>query len=471
MNIRNLASLVRRSAPRAAFALGAVGLISMGAACSGLLDVKNPNNVSADSLNNPTAGFAIANGAQAALAYGWGAILTEYATVTDELTWSGSRDGFRELDVGTLLNPTNEFTDAAFPWVGRARWEADLAIKKLATFDAAGTIKDRNDLARSYLYGALAYTMIGDNFNNFPIGSDLRQSAPPLGRAKMDSVYKVAIAYATAGLAIAQATGNTSLQLALTAMRARAEHAKAVWALIHPVGPGVPTGGSPLVKDAAAGADAQAAIYLADSVVKSSNWKFRFNYSPATIDNYIGAWVNGRQEMRFGDRFVNRAAKDTLRDAVSVAVLPPGVVDPEIRRAVIEFVGKPATQSYQPLTSLSERELHLILAEAALATGDTIGSTSGLAVHINYRRRLDGMLAYDPANVAHPRPLAMLMYERQVNLFLQGRRLQDLYRFGIKADNWQPGSDAIGTPGTLFPITQVELLSNSYCVANLAACS
>jgi hypothetical protein len=470
MNITTLASLVRGRARGAAFALGAAWLIAAGAACSSLLDVKNPNNVSADSLNNASAGFAIANGAQAALAYGWGAILTEYATVTDELTWSGSRDGFRELDVGTLLNPTNEFTDAAFPYVGRARWMTDLAIKKLASFDAAGTIKDRNDLARSYLYGAIAYTMIGDNFNNFPIGSDMRQAAAPLGRAKMDSVHKVAIAYATAGLAIAQATGSTSLQLALTAMRARAEHARAVWTLIHPVGPGVPNGGSPLVNDAAAGVDAQAAIKLADSVVKSTDWKFRFNYSPTTVDNYIGAWVNGRQEMRFGDRFVNRAAKDTLRDAVSVAVAPPGTVDPEIRRAVIEFVGKPATQSYQPLTALSERELHLILAEAALATGDTIGATSGFAVHINYRRALDGMILYNPANVAHPRPLAMLMYERQVNVFLQGRRLQDLYRFGVKADNWQAGTDAIGAPGTLFPITQVELLANSYCVANLASC-
>jgi len=471
MNITTLASLVRRPAGGAAFALGAAWLIAAGTACSGLLDVKNPNNVSADSLNSPTAGFAIANGAQAALAYGWGAILTEYATVTDELTWSGSRDGFRELDVGTLLNPTNEFTDAAFPYVGRARWMTDLAIKKLTTFDVAGTIKDRNDLARSYLYAAIAYTMIGECFNNFPIGSDMRQAAAPLGRANMDSVYKVAIGYATAGLAVAQATGNIPLQLALTAMRARAEHAKAVWALLHPVGPGIPNGGSPLVNDAAAGADARAAISLADGAAKSPNWKFRFNYSPTTVDNYIGAWVNGRQEMRFGDRFVNRAAKDTLRDPVSVAVAPPGVVDPEIRRAVIDFVGTSQTQSYRPLTVLSERELHLMLAEAALATGDTIGATSGFAVHINYRRALDGMIPYDPSNLTYPRPLAMLIYERQVNLFLQGRRLQDLYRFGLKADLWQSGTDAVVTPGTLFPITQVELLSNSYCVANLAACS
>ena len=465
MDITTLASLALGWARRAAVALGGAGLVAAGAACNSLFDVRNPNDVLADSLNNPAAGFAIASGAQAALAYGWGAILTEYATVTDELTWSGSRDGFRELDVGTLLNPTNEFTDAAFPYVGRARWLADFAIKKLAVFDSAGTIKNRNDLARSYLYGAIGYAMLGDDFNNFPIGSDMLQAAPPLGRTRMDSVYKVAIAYTTAGLGIAQATSNSSLQLALTAMRARAEHAKAVWALLRPPGPDVPHGGSALVNDAAAVADARAAIGLADAVVKSPDWRFRFSYSPTTVDNYIGAWVNGRQEMRFGDQFVNRAAKDTLRDPVS------GMVDPEIRRAVVEFVGTSATQNYQPLTALSERELHLILAEAALAQGDTIAPADSFSAHINYRRVLDGLASYDPANPAHPRPLAMLIYERQVNLFLQGRRLEDLYRFGLKADNWQSGTDAVTTPGTVFPITQVELLANPYCVKDPASCT
>src|SRR5437773_10633265 len=91
------------SAVRALAALGAVW------SCSSLLDVKNPNNVNVSDLDNPAAAPSIANGAFSAVAYAYGAIMTEYATVTDELTWIGSRDGFRELDVGTLTNPTNEF--------------------------------------------------------------------------------------------------------------------------------------------------------------------------------------------------------------------------------------------------------------------------------------------------------------------------------------------------------------------------
>ena len=66
----------------------------------------------------------------------------------------------------------------------------------------------------------------------------------------------------------------------------------------------------------------------------------------------------------------------------------------------------------------------------------------------------------------------MLQYERQVNLFLQNRRLQDLYRFGIRADVWQtsPPTQAVSAAGTTFPITQVELLANPYCAANPSSC-
>ncbi|PYO30575.1 MAG: hypothetical protein DMD51_06245 [Gemmatimonadetes bacterium] len=442
------------SAVRALAALGAVW------SCSSLLDVKNPNNVNVSDLDNPAAAPSIANGAFSAVAYAYGAIMTEYATVTDELTWIGSRDGFRELDVGTLTNPTNEFTDAAFPYVGRARWMADFAIKQLAKFDTAKTLKDRNDLARSYLYGAIIYAAIADAFNNFPIGSDMRTAAPPVGKDKMDSLYTVAIAYATDGLAKTDST-NLDLLTALLAVRARAQHAKAVWKMLHPPGPGVPYGGA-LVNDAGANADATTAIRL-----QGTDWRWRFYYSTTTVDNYIGAWVNGRQEMRIGDRYIKTSPADTLHDLIN-----PFPVDPEMRRAAVEFKGNSATQSYGPLTALSTRELHLILAEAALATADTAGVASGFATHLNVRRVRDGLPPYDPSAPAHPRTLAMLQYERQVNLFLQNRRLQDLYRFGIRADVWQtsPPTQAVSAAGTTFPITQVELLANPYCAANPSSC-
>jgi hypothetical protein len=465
MNRTLATSLVRGRCGKRGALLAALVLAAGVVGCSSLLDVKNPNNVDAKDLDNPKAAPFIANGALSTVARAWGAILVDYATVTDELTWIGSRDGYRELDVGFLTNRTNEFVDAAFPFVGEARWTSDLAIKKLSGFDAAGTLKNRDDLARSYLYAAIAYAMIGDMFSNFPIGSDQRTAAPPVGPANMAQVYDTAVAYTTRGITITQATGNTTLQLALTAERARAEFAKAVWVKLHPPGPSVPLGG-PFVNDAGANADAAAALALAAT---TSDWKFRFIYSPSTIGNTIGGWVNSRQEMRVGNAYINRAVtpNDTLRDPITNAV------DPEMRRALIEFKATPLAPDIAPVTVVSSRELYLILAEAALVAGDTLVNTGQFAVNINAVRALNSLPAYNLTNAAHPRPVAMLKAERKANLFLQGRRLHDLYRFGDKADMWQtvvPVADAVASPGTFFPITQVELLANPYCVANPSSC-
>jgi len=119
--------------------------------------------------------------------------------------------------------------------------------------------------------------------------------------------------------------------------------------------------------------------------------------------------------------------------------------------------------TYPNFTALSARELHLLVAEIRLAQGDTAGFTSA----INAVRALNfgTSFQYDPANVAHPRPRDMLIYERQVNLFLQGRRLADMYRFGIDysvaaGGKWQASSEAVTQPGRFLPLTARECLSN-----------
>ena len=56
----------------------------------------------------------------------------------------------------------------------------------------------------------------------------------------------------------------------------------------------------------------------------------------------------------------------------------------------------------------------------------------------------------------------MLLHERRVNLFLQGRRLADQYRFGVVDPAWQAGADALLAPGTFLPISLTERLSNCH---------
>ena len=457
--------------------LGALALAVAVAGCTSLLDVKNPNNVNEGDLSNPASASSQANGVLSSLARAWGNILTPYAVATDELTWIGSRDAWQTLDQGTLTEPTNEFVDAAFFYVGEARWFADATITRLTGFAAAGTLADTSNLENSYLYGALIYTTIGDFFDNFPIGSDKTAAAPPVGPANMDQVYDAAIAYATSGITLAQKTGHKSLELALTAARARAEHAKAVWALFpHPATPTGPPA-NPLVSNAAATADAKAALTLAASLTQP-DWRYRFSYSQPTVTTDIGFEVNERLEMRIGPVYAGPACAVSGcatggKVAVKATDIPAGInlkdpidnrPDSYLSAVLSEFLGN---TRYGPLTMLSAREMHLIVAEAALDASDIPGFTTA----INTLRALSsGLTAYDPSNPAHPTPINMLHYEREVNLYLQGRRLADEYRFGAPADLWLPGKEATTTP-VFLPITISERLANQYCVSDPASCN
>lgn len=437
-------------------ALVSLYLAAVVAGCSALLDVENPNNVNIDNLSNPAAASTLANGALSANARALGNVLTAYSEATDELTWIGSRDAWGDLDQGYLSGITNEFVDAAFPRVAEARWLSDEAVKRLRGFDSASVLPNRADLARSYLYGAIAYTMIGDMFDDFPIGSDRQVAAPPLGPANMAQVYDTAIAYTTRGIAIAQAVGNPALELQLTAMRARARHAKGVWTKLNPFTAATLT--APLVNDPAAVADANAAVAMA-----GADWKFQFGYSSTTVSTGVGFEVNQRLESRFGDLYVYPSADNKRTDSIRLRDAIDNVADPVLTKTINDFI---TGGQYGSLTVVSKREMYLILAEARLAQNDSVGA----AGFINLIRVLNSKSAtdttrltpYDPLNPAHPRALAMYQHERRVNLFLQGRRLADHYRFGVPADKWPANAEARLQPGTVFPITNTERLANCY---------
>jgi len=458
---------------RASRLLGVALVIAL-AACSSLLDVKNPNSVTEGDLNNPKSAANQANGALASLARAWGQILTPYSMATDELTWIGSRDAWQNLDQGTISEPTNEFVDAAFFYVGEARWWDDQTIRRLNGFATSGLLADTNALGRAYVYGALTYTIIGNLFDNFPIGSSRDTAAAPLGATKMDSVYKVATNYATTAITIAQNISDKPLQLDATAARATARYYQALWAKLNNPPPSAVPLGSPLVNDAGAVADANAALALA-ATLKVPDWRYQFRYDPTTINTDIGFEVNERQEMRIGGVYVypncitsGCSSGGKTIDVDSIRLVDPidSIPDPELTRFLLDPKDGFLTNTrWGPLTFLSARELHLIVAEAALAANDTTGFRNA----INAERTFDGLTAYTGV-VGQPTALAMLQYERQRNLFLQGRRLFDEYRFAVNADIWQAGSEAITAPGTFLPITITERLANGFCLAAPASC-
>ena len=431
-----------RRTPRAL--LLATSLLSLLAlvAC-GLLDVTNPNNVDEAALDQPSAAIPLSNGVLASLVLMLSGTTVPYAVATDELDWIGSRDAWFDLETGGLGNYLNEFTDAAFPNVGQARYLGDLAVTRLEGFNADNKLVDKLTLARTYLYTAVVYVSIADMYDDYAFSNKTKPAAP-IGRAAMGTLYDKAIDYLNKAQPIAAAGSDNALKYNSLAYRARAKHAKAVWTKITPKGQAP---AAPFVSDAGANADAAAAIALG-----GTDQKFTLvSNIEATAGTNIWFEVNGRNEHRVGTVYTN------LLDPVT------GAKDVTVQALLAQFKAF-GTQS-GVFTITSTRELRLILAEAALATGNSTEFRSQL----NTVRALDAK----PAFTGQIADDAMLMFERQAQLWLARRRLSDMYRFKQKDAKWANNPNfesAFAVPGLLFPIPNVERLGNP-CIADASRCS
>jgi hypothetical protein len=431
----------------------------------GLLDVTNPNAVVEEALTNPGAATAIANGAGATVTRALTAILAPYGAVTDELTYVGSRDAYGYADKGEVSDPFNEFADAAFPEMAEARWTSFTAVNRLKLFNTEGTLVDKNDLARGLLYQSIIFTAIGEMFDDFVIEANKTEAGPPIGEGNMAIVFDSAVAQTTEALAIPGLTKDNKIRLLM--MRARAKHSKAIWAKLNGSGgaPATTPVASPLVNDA--GADADAGLALAE-IGAGVDYKFKLTPQTQTLGfPNVGNDLNNRLELRTGDFLAGARPADcttnscdswvdpnaagnaidstTLKDPVTNAI------DPVFRANILECCIK-GTQNGQgdlvPLTIVSAREMLLIRAEHALATGNTAGFTT----FINQLRALNsGLTPYSGT----PAPQAMLIHSRFVNLYNQGKRLMDMHRFGIKARKWVPESEAY-SKACFFPVMNIE---------------
>lgn len=451
-SMKNLIISIKHYGVRLALALSLLGMCT---ACSDLLQADNPNNLLEEDLKDPRSVLPMVNGVQASLTRAVANIIAPYATASDELSWIGSRDAWQQLQFGNFNNPNNEFTDAAFFFVGEARWWSDDVIKRIEAFEASGLLLsgDEVQLARAYLYGAIIYTVIADMFDDFVIDSDKSEAAPPVGPENMASLYDRAIDYLNKGRAIAGISAD--LDAAFVGMLARVYHARALWTKLNPVNLS-----NPLVNDPDAIKFAQEALSK-----MAADYKFVLATDPTTPDVVgeldIGQQVNQRLEMRLSNDYIipdaenKRVANLTDGDpATSISLLDPidNIADPALYDAVLSF----STQAqFVDFTIVSAREMHLILAEAALAQQDEASFTT----QINELRALNPKLS---AYTGQVDAQSLLQHARRVNLFLQGRRIADHYRFQDPATDWQPNSDAILNPGSFFPITITEIRANPF---------
>lgn len=413
-----------------------LSVVGLGFAGCDILEVDNPNSLVEEDLENPASASSIANGAEATLTGAIGELLGPYSTATDELQWIGTRDAWEQLDQGEVDDPLNEFADNAFTEIAEARWTADEAVRRLEAFREEGTLQDRQALIRSYAYAAASYLAIADAFDDF-VFSDRQEAASAIGEDNKGQIYSSAIEYLDSGLNLAEA--GSEWEARLLALRARASFSEALWERHHPD----TDTADPLVESGQAAQDAQAAL---DAIDTGSDWSFILEVTSETPNNGMAFQVNERLELRIGDAYVEPTADGSKAESVTLEDPIGDVPAPYLVNYIDAFV---EANQYADVTLASERELYLIIAEDALARNDEPAFEEA----INALRALDGLSEYDGQVSARE----LLEHSRQVNLFLQGRRLADQYRFDVSSPEWR--SNRI-TPGAFFPITISEIRAN-----------
>jgi len=423
-----------------------VGLCALAAGgCNDLLQVDNPNNVNAEALGDPASATNQVNGTLAALTRGANQLVGHVSSAGDEIAWTGSLDGVDRLNRGFVRDPYNEFLIDATTGMSTARFMANRTIKQLEAFKAENRLVDPTQLALANLYAAITYDYLANHYDDFVIASNEREAGPSVGPTKMVTLYDSVAAAATRGLAVVPASNN-AVRGQLTAMRARAKFDRAIWQKLNPSGK---TPADPLVSDQSAADDAVAALALLGADA-------RLNLQVVTGMSYGNCFLpscfNSRGEIGFNPAVgtYNRTTK-----VLTVALQDPITKqpDPAVAALMNEFI---TGNLLTPLAVTGSRDMRLIIAEVALAKNDL----TTFATQINALRAIYNLPPWSATGAGMPTALEILIHERRVNLFLQGRRLNDMYRFGLTKAAWSTTSDAATCPGSEFPITDNERQAN-----------
>jgi hypothetical protein len=425
-----------------------------------LLDVNNPNSLTEESVQLPAASNGVANGSLRKVADAVSEVWQTTGVASDELFWTGSRDGWNTLDQGAIDEPRNEFLDAVFPELGTAVWMSDNALTILTQHvaDNPGQSGFERDLARAYFFNGIALLITGETQEDMTF-SDKMEDGAPVGPANMFTVLDDAIANLNEAVTRFGALGEDDLETAALAVRARAHMSRAIWNVLNP---GAAVGGA---LDFGQGAVDAAAVLAA---VGTEDYLYQLGFSSSASICSMCSWINLRGENQVQGRRpddperannlialttsgTGASGRMTDGDSVNVLLLDPvsGDPDPAVKRMVDRF----GVDQYGSLTLASARLMRLILAEHALAT-----SGADFDTHINALRAFDGKAAFGDEVT----DLAILQHERRLHTLFMGLRLPDMYRWGITDTRWLATNTAITAPGTMMPIGIVECRANQY---------
>lgn len=396
----------RKKAPGLTLAgLAMAGALTL-SACD--LGVVNPAIIEEENLMIPEAIPAIVNGARhtfgmATTIQGAGGVYSVSAILTDELTHVGSWVPPREISDGV---PGNESPENQSHWgyTSRARWQAEDAIKKLNTI--LGDAASSNEwMATAVLYAGISSRVLGDMFCEGIIdGGELLPHT---------ALHERAESHLTNAIQIAQAAGRADLVSAAYAVRAQ----------------------SRVMLDDWTGALADAGQVATDFVYAqphSDNSSLEVNgvFEWASIaSGQYSVWGTPFAEWGQDLSGVEASEGDPRVPYLSLSGTDSGqpavLIGGDSRRPF--WFAQKFTSRNDPIAIAKGTEMRLIEAEARLRQNDLAGALA----KINEVRNHHGLADATAANIDEGWKL--LMKERGIELWLEGRRLPDLRRWAADA--------------------------------------
>ncbi len=382
------------------------------------LTVSNPGPVADDALDDPAAHAALVNGMGRALSRALGYVSYTSGIASKEIVSAGHRNpaqlGITPKQAVGILAPDLEESNDHWRFSQQARWVAEDGVRRMRA--SLGSEFEKSALgAQALIHVGFANRLLGENmcdavFDGGPIEPRIRY-------------FERAEAAFTDAIAVATAAANPSLVNAALAGRASVRAWLGDWAGV-----------------------------VADAQSVPSSFVYRTLYSNTEIEMYNRIFAANATTARahsvvgtFFDSYYT-ATGDKRTSWSTDPAFPKGSAD------VLWYFQTKFTSRGSAVSLASGREMRLLRAEASLRGGDWQSALST----VNALRTESGVATVSATGVAET--WTILGRERSIEMWLEGRRLGDLFRF--KRDAVPGNFEDMTGRDTCFPIGVSELDAN-----------
>ena len=382
------------------------------------LSISNPGPVADEALNDAAAHAALVNGMSRALSRALGYVSYTSGIASKEIVSAGHRNpaqlGITPKQAVGILAPDLEESNDHWRFSQQARWVAEDGVRRMRA--SLGSEFDKSALgAQALIQAGFANRLLGENmcdavFDGGPVEPRIEY-------------FKRAETAFTNAIAVATAAENPALVNAAVAGRASVRAWLGDWSGV-----------------------------VADAARVPSTFVFRTLYSATEIEMYNRIFAANATTARahsvvgtFFDSYF-KSTGDKRTSWSTDPAFPKGSAD------VLWYFQTKFTSRGSPVNLASGREMRLLRAEAALRSGDWQAALS----IVNALRFESAVSPVSATGVAET--WTMLGRERSIELWLEGRRLGDLFRF--KRDGVPGNFEDMTGRDTCFPIGVSELDAN-----------